>query len=76
VVVPLKLADEGEQVGLVIDTLHQPVDVIVKPLVGVMTALRLFSGTALLGDSRRLLISLRRSGRGAEASEYAPVLEG
>jgi two-component system chemotaxis sensor kinase CheA len=46
----------GEVVGFVIDEFHEAVDVIVKPLAGVLQHLPRFSGTALLGDGRPLLI--------------------
>jgi two-component system chemotaxis sensor kinase CheA len=46
----------GELVAFVIDEFQQAVDVIAKPLEGVLKGLRRFSGTALLGDGRLLLI--------------------
>jgi two-component system chemotaxis sensor kinase CheA len=46
----------GHELGLVVDEFHQGVDIIMKPLEGVMKGLRLFSGTALLGDGRVLLV--------------------
>ena len=42
--------------GLVIDKFHEGIDVIQKPLEGVMAGYSHFSGTALLGDGRVLLI--------------------
>lgn len=46
----------GEQVGLVIDEFHEGIDIILKPLEGVMAASKEYSGTALLGDGRVLLV--------------------
>lgn len=46
---------EGE-IGLKIDRFHEGIDVIQKPLEGVMAGYSHFSGTALLGDGRVLLI--------------------
>ena len=43
-------------IGLVIDKFHEGIDVIQKPLEGVMAGYAHFSGTALLGDGRVLLI--------------------
>ena len=42
--------------GLIIDKFHEGIDVIQKPLEGVMAGFNHFSGTALLGDGRVLLI--------------------
>ncbi|MBR9785312.1 MAG: chemotaxis protein CheA [Gammaproteobacteria bacterium] len=42
--------------GLVIDKFHEGIDVIQKPLEGVLAGYAHFSGTALLGDGRVLLI--------------------
>jgi two-component system chemotaxis sensor kinase CheA len=46
----------GALVAFVIDEFQQAVDVIAKPLEGVLKGLRRYSGTALLGDGRLLLI--------------------
>jgi two-component system chemotaxis sensor kinase CheA len=46
----------GAMVGFVIDEFHEAVDVIVKPLVGVLKDMHRYSGTAMLGDGRVLLI--------------------
>ena len=46
----------GEELGLVVDKLHSGIDAIVKPLEGVMANCSTFSGTALLGDGRVLLV--------------------
>ena len=46
----------GEQVGLIIDEFHEGIDIILKPLEGVMASCKEYSGTALLGDGRVLLV--------------------
>ncbi len=46
----------GEEVGLVIDEFHEGIDIIQKPLEGVMANYPYYSGTALLGDGRVLLV--------------------
>jgi len=45
-----------DQVGLVVDGFRERIEVIVKPLEGVLEGLPGFAGTALLGDGRVLLI--------------------
>jgi two-component system chemotaxis sensor kinase CheA len=47
---------EGRHVGLVIDDFRVGVDVVLKPLEGIVARLRGFSGTTLLGDGRVLLV--------------------
>ncbi|MDO9428496.1 MAG: chemotaxis protein CheA, partial [Methylobacterium sp.] len=47
---------DGRHVGLVIDDFREGMDVILKPLQGALTGLRGYSGTALLGDGRVLLV--------------------
>ena len=46
----------GEEVGLVIDEFNEGIDIIQKPLEGVMANYPYYSGAALLGDGRVLLI--------------------
>ena len=46
----------GNPVGLVIDDFHEDMDVILKPLDGILTGIRGFAGTTLLGDGRVLLV--------------------
>ncbi len=46
----------GDRVGMVVDGFRERLEVIVKPLEGVLEGLPGFSGTALLGDGRVLLI--------------------
>lgn len=54
----------GEEVGLIVDRFHQGVDVIQKPMEGIMSGFSEYSGTALLGDGRVLLIlNMREMGK-------------
>jgi two-component system chemotaxis sensor kinase CheA len=46
----------GERVGLIVDGFRERMETVVKPLGGVLEGLAGFSGTALLGDGRVLLI--------------------
>jgi two-component system chemotaxis sensor kinase CheA len=46
----------GHELGLAVDGFQDTVDVITKPLAGVLGQLELFSGTAMLGDGRVLLV--------------------
>jgi two-component system chemotaxis sensor kinase CheA len=46
----------GEEIGLIIDDFHEGVDVIQKPLEGVMSSYPIYAGATLLGDGRVLLI--------------------
>jgi len=46
----------GRIVGLVVDRLREGVDVVLKPLEGMLTGMRGYSGSALLGDGRVLLV--------------------
>ncbi|XGA79791.1 chemotaxis protein CheA [Halomonas sp. CH40] len=46
----------GEQVGLVIDDFRQGMDIVQKPMEGIMAGYSLYSGSALMGDGRVLLI--------------------
>ena len=46
----------GAAVGLVVDRLREGIDVILKPLEGVLAGMRGYSGSALLGDGRVLLV--------------------
>ena len=47
---------DGETAALVVDRFHEGVDVIQKPLEGVMAHFTIYAGTALLGDGRVLLV--------------------
>ena len=46
----------GEEIGLIIDDFHEGIDVIQKPLEGVMSSYPIYAGATLLGDGRVLLI--------------------
>lgn len=52
----LVVLQDGQEVGLVIDEFHEGIDTIQKPLEGVMANYPYYSGTALLGDGRVLLV--------------------
>ena len=45
-----------ERVGIVVDGFRERMEVIVRPLDGLLAGLAGFSGTALLGDGRVLLV--------------------
>jgi two-component system chemotaxis sensor kinase CheA len=47
---------EGRNIGLVIDNFREGMDVILKPLDGIVAAVPGYLGTALLGDGRVLLV--------------------
>lgn len=46
----------GEAVGLIVDDFHETVDVIQKPLSGVLSGLAAYSGSALMGDGSVLMV--------------------
>lgn len=46
----------GDRLGLVVDAFREGMEVIVKPMDGILAGLRGFAGTTLLGDGRVLLI--------------------
>lgn len=46
----------GERVALVVDALRERADVVLKPMTGVLARLRGYTGTAVLGDGRLLLV--------------------
>lgn len=46
----------GEVVGLIVDEFHETVDVIQKPLSGVLAGLAAYSGSALMGDGSVLMV--------------------
>ncbi|WP_372981789.1 chemotaxis protein CheW [Marinobacter sediminum] len=52
----LNLNLNGKTVGFVVDRLLEGVDVIVKPMDGVMARFPIYSGAAVLGDGRVLLV--------------------
>jgi two-component system chemotaxis sensor kinase CheA len=46
----------GESVGLIVDDFRETVDVIQKPLTGVLAGLSAYSGSALMGDGSVLMM--------------------
>lgn len=46
----------GEVVGLIVDDFHETVDVIQKPLSGMLSGLAVYSGSALMGDGSVLMV--------------------
>jgi len=52
----LVLSVKGELVGVIVDKFHETADIILKPFTGFLAGLRLFSGTAIMGDGSVLLI--------------------
>lgn len=46
----------GEQVGILIDEFHETVDIILKPMAGVLSGLSAYAGSALLGDGSVLMV--------------------
>jgi two-component system chemotaxis sensor kinase CheA len=46
----------GAIVGIVVDRFREGIDVVLKPLDGVLAGMRGYSGSALLGDGRVLLV--------------------
>ncbi len=52
----LILQVKNKDLGLVVDKFHEDIDIILKPLEGVMEKYTLYSGATLLGDGRVLLV--------------------
>ncbi len=52
----LVLNVDGRETALVVDRFHEGMDLVVKPMEGVLSAFPIYSGTALLGDGRVLPI--------------------
>ncbi|WP_407295384.1 chemotaxis protein CheA [Stutzerimonas zhaodongensis] len=50
------LRSRGELVGLLIDDFHGSVDIILKPMIGILGELSGYSGTAVMGDGSILMI--------------------
>jgi two-component system chemotaxis sensor kinase CheA len=46
----------GEHVGILVDDFHETVDIILKPMAGVLAGLSAYSGSALLGDGSVLMV--------------------
>jgi two-component system chemotaxis sensor kinase CheA len=54
---PLLIAKvDGGEVGFVVDDFRSGIDILLKPLEGILAGLRHYSGTALLGDGSVLLV--------------------
>lgn len=58
---PLELAvlvvrPAGAEIGLVVDNFQKGVDIVIKPLDGILSGLSAYTGGALLGDGRVLLV--------------------
>ncbi|MDQ7033146.1 MAG: chemotaxis protein CheA [Desulfonauticus sp.] len=52
----LVLQLKNKELGLVVDKFHEDIDIILKPLEGLMENYTLYSGATLLGDGRVLLV--------------------
>jgi two-component system, chemotaxis family, sensor kinase CheA len=46
----------NESVGILVDDFHETVDIILKPMAGVLSGLAAYSGSALLGDGSVLMV--------------------
>jgi len=46
----------GEPAGIMVDDFHETVDIILKPMTGVLAGLSAYSGSALLGDGSVLMV--------------------
>lgn len=46
----------GEQVGVLVDNFHETVDIILKPVSGILSGLNAYAGSALLGDGSVLMV--------------------
>jgi len=53
-VLVVKVGDES--LGLVVDDFHETADIILKPLSGVLSGLRAYAGSALMGDGSVLMV--------------------
>jgi two-component system chemotaxis sensor kinase CheA len=47
---------DGDEVGFVVDDFRSGIDILLKPLEGILAGLRHYAGTALLGDGSVLLV--------------------
>jgi len=52
----LVVSIEGNEIGLVVDRFNAGVDILLKPLEGMLSNYKLYSGTALMGDGSVLLV--------------------
>jgi two-component system chemotaxis sensor kinase CheA len=46
----------NEPVGLIVDQFHEAVDIILKPMAGVLGGLSAYAGSALMGDGSVLMV--------------------
>jgi two-component system chemotaxis sensor kinase CheA len=46
----------NESIGLLVDAFHETVDIILKPMSGVLAGISTYSGSALLGDGSVLMV--------------------
>jgi two-component system chemotaxis sensor kinase CheA len=46
----------NESVGLVVDRFKETIDIILKPLAGVLSSLAAYSGSAMMGDGSVLMV--------------------
>ena len=53
-VLVVRLGDES--VGILVDDFHETVDIILKPMTGVLAGLAAYSGSALMGDGSVLMV--------------------
>ncbi len=51
----LVLSVKGDLTGIIIDKFHETADIILKPFTGFLSNLKIFSGTAIMGDGSVLL---------------------
>lgn len=52
----LVIRTQGEQVGIVVDDFRQAVDIVLKPMGGILQGLAGYAGSALLGDGSVLMV--------------------
>jgi len=52
----LVIRHEGENVGVVVDDFRETVDIILKPMTGILASLGVYSGSALMGDGSVLMV--------------------
>ncbi|HEX4856779.1 MAG TPA: chemotaxis protein CheW, partial [Limnobacter sp.] len=52
----LVIRHDGENVGLVVDDFRETIDIILKPMAGILSSLSVYSGSALMGDGSVLMV--------------------
>ncbi|WP_370261814.1 chemotaxis protein CheW [Limnobacter sp.] len=52
----LVLRHDGEHVGVLVDDFQETIDIILKPMTGILASLGVYSGSALLGDGSVLMV--------------------